>query len=415
MKTFLLLLGFVLAYWILEALRLRRALRHIPIRIHVNGSRGKSSVTRLIAAGLRESGVRTVAKTTGTKARFIHADGSEDPIIRLGSPNICEQVGVLDRARKEGAEAIVLECMAIRPDLQKTTEERILHSTIGVITNVRPDHLDVMGPTVKDAAVALSTTLPRDGVAFVGQTDHLDVLQDAARRRRTRLSTARNEIVPPRAMEGFAYLEHEENVALALEVTRTLGVDDEVALRGMHRVTPDPGACTRWRISVNDRVVEFFNIFAANDLESTVTIWNRIGLGQRPDCPSIALLNLRGDRIDRSLQFAEAVEKDLFADYYVLVGDLSRTVVRRFENKVPAGRLLTPGRVSASAILSQVSQFRGVDGPLAELRAHGAEAEGGRPVDMRDRVHVRVGGIGNIGGIGHEIVGHISNAGVLVC
>ena len=30
------------------------SLNAIPLRIHVNGTRGKSSVTRLIAAGLRE-------------------------------------------------------------------------------------------------------------------------------------------------------------------------------------------------------------------------------------------------------------------------------------------------------------------------------------------------------------------------
>ena len=42
------------------------SLSGIPIRIHVNGTRGKSSVTRLIAAGLRAGGKRTFAKTTGT-------------------------------------------------------------------------------------------------------------------------------------------------------------------------------------------------------------------------------------------------------------------------------------------------------------------------------------------------------------
>ena len=415
MTTFLVLLALVLIYWSAEALRLRRALRHIPIRIHVNGSRGKSSVTRLIAAGLREGGLRAVAKTTGTKARFIHADGTEDPIVRIGSPNICEQVGILERARKEGAEAIVLECMAIRPDLQRITEERILHSTIGVITNIRADHLDVMGPTTKDAAMAISTTLPRKGLAFVGRTDHLDILDDAAKHRQTQLHPARAEIVPPGAMERFAYLEHEENVALALEVTRNLGVTDEVALRGMHRVTPDPGACTRWSVLVDDHLIEFFNIFAANDLESTISIWDRLGLGRRPDCPSIALLNLRGDRIDRSLQFAEAIEKDLLADYYILVGDPSRSVVRRFENKVPPGRLLAPGKVSASTIFSLLPNLCRADAPLSTIVSNDdAPGGAGRGVP-RDRVRARVGGIGNIGGLGHEIVAHVSRSGVSIC
>ena len=44
----------------------RRRLGRIPTRIHVSGTRGKSSVTRLVAAALREAGVPTAAKTTGT-------------------------------------------------------------------------------------------------------------------------------------------------------------------------------------------------------------------------------------------------------------------------------------------------------------------------------------------------------------
>jgi poly-gamma-glutamate synthase PgsB/CapB len=411
MTTFLILLVFVLAYWTVESLRLQRALRRVPIRIHVNGSRGKSSVTRLIAAALRESGMATVAKTTGTKARFIHTDGSEDPIVRIGSPNICEQVGVLDRARKEGAEAIVMECMAIRPDLQKITEDKILHSTIGVITNIRADHLDVMGPTTKDAAVAISTTLPRNGIAFVGRTDHLDVIERAARRRQTVLTSARIDTVPAQAMEQFGYLEHEENVVLALEVTRSLEVSDEIALRGMHLVTPDPGACTRRRVTVSDRTLEFFNIFAANDLESTLSIWNRLDLGSRPNCPSIALLNLRGDRIDRSLQFAEAIERDLWADHYVLIGDFSSNVARRFESKVPSDRLWTPGQTSATAIFSLLAKLSRADTPLSlhDREETFTTGPGTGPV------HARVGGIGNIGGLGHEIIEHVTNSGGQPC
>ena len=122
MAVLVLLLLFVLGLWVREMWIHQRALRSIPIRVHVNGSRGKSSVVRLIAAAMREGGVRTVAKTTGSKARFIHTDGNEEPVIRLGTPNICEQIGILDKARREEAQAIVMECMAVRPDLQKICE-----------------------------------------------------------------------------------------------------------------------------------------------------------------------------------------------------------------------------------------------------------------------------------------------------
>ena len=71
------------------------SLNAIPLRIHVNGTRGKSSVTRLIAAGLREGGLRTFAKTTGTAPRVIDEDGKDRIIHRLRLPSIGEQVRLL--------------------------------------------------------------------------------------------------------------------------------------------------------------------------------------------------------------------------------------------------------------------------------------------------------------------------------
>src|SRR5262245_18667429 len=108
---------------VVQAQRHQRSLGRIPLRIHVNGSRGKSSVTRLIAAGLRAGGIRTIAKTTGTKPRFIYADGSEVPVVRAGSPNIIEQVRIVRRAAQLDARALVVECMAVKPELQSLLED----------------------------------------------------------------------------------------------------------------------------------------------------------------------------------------------------------------------------------------------------------------------------------------------------
>ena len=52
----------------------QKNLKRIPIRIHVNGTRGKSTTTRLIAGGLREAGFKVLAKTTGSAARLILED-----------------------------------------------------------------------------------------------------------------------------------------------------------------------------------------------------------------------------------------------------------------------------------------------------------------------------------------------------
>lgn len=385
MTTILLMLLLVLLLWGREAWIHHRALRAIPIRIHVNGSRGKSSVTRLIAAALREGGIVTVAKVTGSKPRLILPDGNDEPIVRVGSPNICEQIGVLDRARRAGAQAMVMECMAVRPDLQKICEDHIMHSTIGVVTNIRPDHLDVMGPTVEDVAVALSSTLPRKAHAVLGDARYAVTYRRIAEGRGSKLHVAQPDEVPAEAMQGFGYVEHEENVATCLEVTRLLGIPDEVALRGMYKAIPDVGACTRWHLERSGRRIEFINIFAANDLESTITIWQKLKLGPGERETNVALINLRGDRIDRSLQYAEAVEIGIRADYYVLVGDYPDTVLRRFEKQTGKERLVPLGQISPPEMFQRIAGLG--SGP------------------------VRIGGIGNIGGLGHKILEYVVDGG----
>jgi poly-gamma-glutamate synthase PgsB/CapB len=380
------LLVVIVGYWSLEAVRHRRALAAIPVRIHVNGSRGKSSVTRLLAAALREHGIRTVGKVTGSKARLILPDGTEEPVVRLSTPNICEQVTILDRARREKAEVMVMECMAVRPDIQKTSEHQIMHSTIGVITNVRPDHLDVMGPTVDDVARNLSSTVPKNAVIVLGDSRYAGVVGRVARERGSVLKVSRPEEIPPEWMQGFGYLEHEENVATVLEVTRQLKVPDRVALRGMYKARPDVGVCARWDLEHSGCSMEFHNIFAANDLESTITVWQKLGLratSRDDEWVSVALLNLRADRIDRSLQFAEAVERALVADHYILIGGVPSSVERRFSAAVPAGRLWVHGNGPVEDVFDRIAG-------LGKVRA-------------------RIGGAGTIGGIGHQVLAFVSS------
>ncbi|GAA1246976.1 hypothetical protein GCM10009609_08140 [Pseudonocardia aurantiaca] len=99
---------------IVEQRNHHRHLMAIPERIIVNGIRGKSSITRLCAGALRGGGLRTVAKTTGTAARFIVPDGTEEPIHRkFGLANIVEQIGIVRRAAAWRPDALVIECMAV--------------------------------------------------------------------------------------------------------------------------------------------------------------------------------------------------------------------------------------------------------------------------------------------------------------
>ncbi|HUG91514.1 MAG TPA: poly-gamma-glutamate synthase PgsB [Planctomycetaceae bacterium] len=324
--------GVLTALGSLESLLHRRRLGKTPIRVHVNGTRGKSSVTRLIAAGLRAGGLRTFAKTTGTLPRMILPDGTERPVHRITRPNIGEQVRMVAAAAALEADALVLECMAVQPLLQSVCELEIVRSTHGVITNARPDHLDVMGPGERDVARALAGTVPVRGTLFTAERDHLDVLADAARDRNSRLVAIGDDAVARvGAFEvgGFGYIEHPENIALALAVCRSLGVDRRTALGGMWKAAPDPGVMTIARVVARGRSIAFVNGFAANDPESTAANW-KLALRLAPQARlRIAVVNCREDRADRSLQLAELCRGACAADRFLIVGTGTGVFLRR--------------------------------------------------------------------------------------
>ena len=151
---------------IVEYFRHQQRIHSIPIRIHINGTRGKSSVTRLIGAGLRAGGISNITKVTGTFPRLIIEDGTETYIHRKAAANILEQLSIVKYAASRNVKALVMECMALQPQYQTITEHQMIHSNIGVMTNIRLDHTDVMGHTLPEIAETLGRTIPKNEHLF---------------------------------------------------------------------------------------------------------------------------------------------------------------------------------------------------------------------------------------------------------
>jgi len=286
----------------------------------VNGTRGKSSVTRLIASGLREAGLKTLAKTTGSAPRIIDEHGRDIIIHRLRSASIGEQVKLLRGFARKKPDAVVIECMAVHPQYQWVSEQKMIQSTVSVITNVRPDHLDEMGSTMSDIALSLSNTIPFNGRLVTAENDNLTPLKVVAADRNSVVDLVNVEDISEEYMNQFPFLEHAENVALALQVCKDVGVDEEIAMQGMLKTFPDPGALVIWNLKIKKSSHHFVSAFAANDPKSTLHIWNM--LKSRVDNRSICIfLNTRGDRRYRTKQLISMVFNDIQPDRLIIRGD----------------------------------------------------------------------------------------------
>lgn len=129
-------------------------------------------------------------------------------------------------------------------------------------------------------------------------------------------------------MKGFSYIEHRENVALALDICKHLNIDRQTALQGMYQAIPDEGVLRRYSVEAFQKTMIFYNGFAANDPDSTMMVWEKIKKEMGWDGIRIILLNTRQDRLDRAKQLAEMSAKKMadHIDYLMLIGQSTEVV-----------------------------------------------------------------------------------------
>lgn len=387
LMVFAVCLAAFLARLAVERLRLDRARRRVPLRIAVTGTRGKSGVTRLIAAGLRASGVRVLAKTTGSRPALILPDGTEEQIPRPGRPSIREQVRLVRRAASIGAEALVVELMSIGEECLRAESRRIVRPGLLALTNVRLDHLDEMGRRKEDIARTLAAAFPADAAVFLPAEEVYPVFRDRAARLGSRLEAvaAAGAGGDARAEAALPFEEFEPNIRLALAVLASAGVGRDTALGGMRRAAPDFGSLRLWRGAFGSPPRPAFcaSAFAANEPESSAAALDRLR-SLLPAGPRslIGVLCLREDRGDRTLQWIRAAAAGFFSDFeaVAVLGDPAPAAARKLR------RLAGPAAAKFSFFTNP------------------------RPAELMDRLVSRaarepaVVGLGNIAGPGERIL-----------
>ncbi len=375
----------LLAYWRFSVSAHQARLNQLDVRVHVNGIRGKSTVTRLVAGVLREGGYVTVAKTTGSAARVIERRGDETPIFRRGAATINEQIDVVAEHVDEDVEALVIECMAVRPLYQQYSQDYIVRSDITIITNVREDHQEEMGETLEQIADSLSLTIPHNGILITAEDrPHLrERLRRRAAERGSRLVYADPESVDDEDMRGFDYLQFKSNVATGLAVARLLGIRRQVALEGMWKSVPDIGVVRLRSYDIKGKRVLWVPLFAANDRESVVLTFETLQAQFPAEATVIGILNNRRDRGRRAELFATMVPTDLssYLDHVVTFGAYEEQVSRKMiELGYPAERVHLLGETvqpTLDQILQKIADL--IEGPegvlIGMVNIHTEQAE----------------------------------------
>lgn len=331
------LIGIYIVFLIYERVSLSYYRSKIKNIIHINGIRGKSTVSRLIDAGLRDEKNKVFTKVTGTEPKIIGTDGVEIPLIRKGKPNIREQIKMLKRAYKEGADTVILECMAVRPQYQRICQHNILKANINVITNVRMDHLDEMGGTLEEIAKSLSNTIPKNGFLFTCEKKFHDFFEKICKKKNSSILLSEN------FLDTYSKIDFPENVALALDVCSHFNIPKEDALKRMASYKKDMGVTKIIKFkNNNENTVSFINALAANDPESSGKIIdNYLENNSNEKSKNYLMVNNRKDRLSRLDQFLEFVEEHEEKFEKILIsGECKELFLKKISKFTDKGRVI---------------------------------------------------------------------------
>jgi poly-gamma-glutamate synthase PgsB/CapB len=370
----------VIGLWVLMMLVMagerylhERNLRRIPLRITVSGTRGKTTVVRMLASVMREAGHRVMAKTTGSEAMYILPDGSEEPVFRRGRVSIMEQKKLVARAARLNSDCLIAEIMSIRPENHAVETRTLIRPGVTLLTNFRADHLNVSGPKTEEVARLHGNDLNPGSRLIIPASEVHPVIREKAMEAGVEIIEGITDSGIPDAW-GQPVADH---IALVRAASRELGISDATIEKGILNAKMDIGRPRIFRMEGMNGPVWFVSTFAANEPVSTVMMMDRVlaipGIGQ---ATPVALLCLRRDRPERSQQWLRWLMtdgKDRFEKICV-IGPHAPLFTRKIRNAIPLDQPRNPK--DAELITRQLTELVGgqaVVFGLANLAGTGKE------------------------------------------
>lgn len=332
--------GVALLAFALLSLRLSIARKRVPVRIMILGTRGKSTLVRLIAAGLRSKGLNVIARVSGTQPKWIDELGAEHIWRRRGSASIRELEGVMRLAAARSADAIVVESMAISSRLTADSIQQIIRPDTVVITNTRTDHLEERQIEQETEAGRLAAMLPVRGGSLV-ISDEIDsplIRQLAASNDNEVLVVTISELEPLEGMRSLA--------------TAVCGPSAASAIK---QLTLQDGAFSSRSLRSGNNSFNFFDAFSCNDPESLAHL-----LRANPHhAVDVILLNARPDRPLRTKAMLEFLRHSALNARLFISGD---ALAVRYARKMGfSDALLLPQR-DPQRILDRLAEATPPDG-----------------------------------------------------
>ncbi|MCF8435599.1 MAG: hypothetical protein K9G57_02040 [Ignavibacteriales bacterium] len=301
-EFFLALTFLTLLLFFAEKTLIKKLQKKISKRVLVNGTRGKSSVTRLLLSNIRD-GLTGIAKITGDEPRIFYSDGTNQLIKRIGPARISEQIKVLFRAVRFNSEFLAIENMSVSPELM-IQEARIIEPEIYIVTNVRNDHQEEFGGDISAIMNAFFEAIPHKSRVITSDHEFYKFCLERG------MDSGRLIYSDSRTDE---YLE--SNLNLAHKTLKMLGIDND-SLKAISKpkeslkITKTIGGCN----------IDMYPAFSANDCISLDFLLPKVNLTRQKSGKRVLLFNTRADRPLRTLEFIDWIKEHPDIDSILIFG-----------------------------------------------------------------------------------------------
>ncbi|MEN8122304.1 MAG: poly-gamma-glutamate synthase PgsB [Bacteroidota bacterium] len=377
----LVLVILVMVLLIGESIIINQSAMNINTKIHVNGTRGKSTVVKYIKAGLSNADLKVMGKVTGEIPTILLPDDTTETINRKGPARVQEQFNVIRKAKKSNADALVLECMSIDPALQKL-ESKFYKPDIYIITNIRDDHQEKMGSTLESHVESICSAIPGNSKIIACESPYMDVIRNKAVAQNSEFIQAISLNVPEK--EKIPETAHEANIKIALTACVEAGIKRDVAFKGILKIIAKSKSPL---VSfLNNKEEQFFlNAFSVNDPQSATDFLGSWMKKLFITDKIVVIFNTRSDRPTRTGLFAEWIksnQQDIAM--VILTGD----------HKIRANRLLSSMKINPKVKSLRFNSSTSIKKTIMENVG----------------VSRLIVGVGNIKGLGYQIINEFSKA-----
>jgi len=289
--------GVILFFLLLEYFWLTFSIRRIPVRILINGTRGKTTTVRILHQILNQSGRMTFSKTTGDLPELHYPDGSRKRLFRFGPANIKENIFQLLNLIRYKPEIFIMESMALHPEMQHTLSHKIFRPSHIGITNIKRDHMEIMGADETEILHCIAYSFTPGSRKYLPQEMKTEVAEEIIRDPSVVFYTGKPfskdfPLIPREVIE--------KNWGLIQKLATDLGFDSPILVDIFEKEWEEMNR--QLKIALPSYNVEFFNLFSANDLETTIQFTEHLHAFTF-EHSEILLINTRADRPLRSLAF----------------------------------------------------------------------------------------------------------------